>query len=306
MMTSEPAAYRSTSGNLSGGHGAVSQDDRMAFAFPVLHISVPSGLATWRPIAFEEVQRVELSNEFRVPAPVEETWKILTDVEKIAPCMPGAQLLEIEGDEYRGTVKVKVGPITVEYKGVASFVELDDSAHKAVLRASGRDTRGQGNATATVTAQLSPDGDATTVSILTELDITGKVAQFGRGMLADVSTKLLGQFATRLEADVLNATGDAGGSDAEAQSALSVEPDAVAETPPADAPTGAAQDSASANTNGSSPGVRQVASTPNEPVDLMDLAGSSVAKRAIPAGVVLLVIFAALLRRRRRHTVSGK
>ena len=246
---------------------------------------------------------MELSNEFRVPAPVEETWKILTDVEKIAPCMPGAQLLEIEGDEYRGTVKVKVGPITVEYKGVASFIELDDGAHKAVLRASGRDTRGQGNATATVTAQLSPDGDATTVSILTELDITGKVAQFGRGMLADVSTKLLGQFATRLEADVLNATGDGAGPVPESPAAgPAAEPHAAA----VETSASAAQESGSATTNGSSPGARQVASTPNAPVDLMDLAGSSVAKRAIPAIAVLFAVVVAVLLRRRRRSGSAR
>src|SRR5665213_4082265 len=148
---------------------------------------------------------MELSNEFVVTAPIDATWAILTDLERIAPCLPGAQLDEVEGDEYRGTVKVKVGPITSQYKGTATFVDLDVQNHKAVLRATGRDTRGQGNANATVTAQLSAEGDTTKVSVVTELDITGKVAQFGRGMLADISTKLLGQFAERLENDVVSA-----------------------------------------------------------------------------------------------------
>src|SRR5262245_45530804 len=107
--------------------------------------------------------------------------------------MPGAQLQEIEGDEYRGIVKVKVGPITAQYKGAARIVETNDAAHTLVLKAEGRDTRGQGNASATVTATLTPDADGTLVHIDTDLNITGKVAQFGRGVMADVSSKLLGQ-----------------------------------------------------------------------------------------------------------------
>jgi carbon monoxide dehydrogenase subunit G len=146
---------------------------------------------------------VDLTNEFRVGVPVERAWEVLTDVERIAPCMPGAQLQEIEGDEYRGIVKVKVGPITAQYKGAARFVEQDEAGHRAVLRAEGRETRGQGNANATITAQLEPDGDGTKISVMTDLTITGRVAQFGRGVLADVSTKLLGQFADCLENKLL-------------------------------------------------------------------------------------------------------
>jgi carbon monoxide dehydrogenase subunit G len=152
---------------------------------------------------------VELTNEFRVGVPVEHAWEVLTDVERIAPCMPGAQLQEIEGDEYRGIVKVKVGPITAQYKGAAHFVEKDEAGHRAVLRAEGRETRGQGNANATITAQLDPDGDGTKISVVTDLTITGRVAQFGRGVLADVSTKLLGQFADCLETKLL--AGESGG-----------------------------------------------------------------------------------------------
>ena len=152
---------------------------------------------------------MELTNEFRVGVPVEQAWAVLTDVERIAPCMPGAQLQEIEGDEYRGIVKVKVGPITAQYKGAARFVEQDEAGHRAVLRAEGRETRGQGNANATITAQLDPDGDGTKISVVTDLTITGRVAQFGRGVLADVSTKLLGQFADCLETKLL--AGESGG-----------------------------------------------------------------------------------------------
>src|SRR3712207_5054000 len=116
---------------------------------------------------------------------------MLTDAERIAPCLPGAQPQEIEGDEYSGIVKVKVGPITAQYKGKATYQSKDDDAHVAVLKAEGRDTRGQGNASALITATLTPDGDGTEVKVVTDLTITGKVAQFGRGVLVDVSGKLL-------------------------------------------------------------------------------------------------------------------
>src|ERR1700736_91680 len=158
---------------------------------------------------------MELSNEFRVGVPPSVAWSVLTDVERIAPCLPGAQLQEIEGDEYRGVVKVKVGPITAQYKGKATFLERDEPAGRLVLRAEGRDTRGQGNANATITATLAPDGDGTTVTVLTDLTVTGKVAQFGRGVLGEVSAKLLNQFVACLERDVLAAGGHdspAGGS----------------------------------------------------------------------------------------------
>ena len=146
---------------------------------------------------------MELTNEFRVDRPIDETWNVLTDVERIAPALPGAQLQEIEGDEYRGIVKVKVGPITAQYKGKATFVEKDDTNHKAVLKAEGRDTKGQGNASALITATLDPDGSGTKVKVHTDLTVTGKVAQFGRGIMADVSTKLLNQFVEQLETTIL-------------------------------------------------------------------------------------------------------
>src|SRR3954463_15251415 len=119
---------------------------------------------------------MELTNEFRVAVPVHEAWTLLTDVERIAPCMPGAELQEVEGEEYRGIVKVKVGPITAQYKGKATFVERDQPGGKVVLRAEGRDTRGAGNANATITALLAADGDGTKVTVNTDLAVTGKVA----------------------------------------------------------------------------------------------------------------------------------
>jgi hypothetical protein len=150
---------------------------------------------------------VELKNEFRVAVPGAKTWQVLTDVERVAPCIPGAQLLSVDGDDFTGVVKVKVGPITVSYKGDASFQEKDEAAQRVVIKATGKETRGSGNAAAVVTAQLKDDGtNGTIVSITTDLTISGKAAQFGRGVLADVSTNLIGQFARNLEADLLGDT----------------------------------------------------------------------------------------------------
>ena len=123
---------------------------------------------------------MELSNSFEVARPISDAWTVLTDVERIAPCLPGAQLQEVEGDEYRGVVKVKVGPITAQYKGAATFAERHDADFRAVLNAKGRDTRGAGNAEAVITARLEALSDSTTqVNVDTDLKITGKVAQFG-------------------------------------------------------------------------------------------------------------------------------
>ena len=182
---------------------------------------------------------MELTNEFRVSVPVEDAWNVLTDVERIAPCLPGAQLQEIEGDEFRGVVKVKVGPITAQYKGKATFKSKDDTGHVAVLKAEGRDTRGQGNASAVITATLTPDGDGTVVLVETHLTITGKVAQFGRGVLVDVSGKLLTQFVECLEHDLLSTSAMAAASSSASSSngaAAVTPPKPAAVTPPKPTP----------------------------------------------------------------------
>jgi carbon monoxide dehydrogenase subunit G len=233
---------------------------------------------------------MELTNEFRVNVPVDDAWAVLTDVERIAPAMPGAQLQEIEGDEYRGIVKVKVGPITAQYKGTARFQEQDKVGHKVVLRAEGRDTRGQGNASATVTATLVPDGDGTRVTVVTDLTITGKVAQFGRGVLADVSTKLLGQFVDNLERDVLSGAAHPNGSSAAAATP------AAAPAASAAAPSQAAAPTATAT-------ARRIEHPEPEPVDLLQTAGQPVAKRVVPLVGGLLAIFLiwrVVARRRKR------
>ncbi|WP_319455029.1 MULTISPECIES: SRPBCC family protein [unclassified Mycobacterium] len=146
---------------------------------------------------------MELNNEFRVAVPAAKTWEVLTDVERVAPCLPGATLLSVDGDDFTGAVKVKVGPITVSYQGIASFQEKDAVAQRVVLKAEGKETRGNGTAAALVTAQIKDEGDSTSVVITTDLAISGKAAQFGRGVLADVSGNLIAQFAKSLEAELL-------------------------------------------------------------------------------------------------------
>ena len=205
---------------------------------------------------------MDLNHEFTVPVPVADAWKILTDVERIAPCLPGAELQEVEGDTYRGVVKVKVGPIQAQFKGQASFVERDDNAHKAVLKGEGRDTGGKGNASALITAQLTSESAASTkVVVTTDLSITGKVAQFGRGAMADVSDKLLGQFVENLN-----------------QLIASQPASAPPETP------------AAAPAAGTDNGVRKIEGPAAKPIDLLDAAGAPILKRAIPVLVVAAAV----------------
>ena len=236
---------------------------------------------------------MELVNDFTVKAPIDEAYATLTDVERIAPCLPGAQLTEVEGDTYRGLVKVKVGPITAQFKGQASFVERDAEQHRAVLKAEGRDTGGKGNASALITAQLEEvDAEMTKVTVSTDLTITGKVAQFGRGALADVSEKLLRQFVTNLETTVLT-NGDAA-APASAPAAAPAEAGPI----PAEAP--AATEPAT-STPAAEPGVRKVESAPVEPIDLLETAGAPMLKRLAPllGGIVVLLVVWRLVRRRR-------
>lgn len=142
---------------------------------------------------------MEISNSFTVDAPIEEAWELLTNIPEIAPCLPGAKLTDDTDGVYSGGIKIKVGPVTAEYKGSAEFVEKDEAARKVILTGKGRDTRGAGNAQALITAQMTAVGDKTQVDINTDLKVSGKVAQFGRGVMQDISTKLLGQFADCLE-----------------------------------------------------------------------------------------------------------
>ncbi len=244
---------------------------------------------------------MELNNEFRVGVSVPEAWKVLTDVERIAPMLPGAQLQEIEGEEYRGIVKVKVGPITAQYKGQATFLERDEDAGRVALRASGRDTRGQGNASATITATMTPDGDGTKVSVLTDLTVTGKVAQFGRGVLAEVSAKLIGQFVDALEADLAN-SGSTGASEETAPEGNGASGTVSAADVGGSNGAASGSDSpevAAGNGAGTS-GVRRVEGPDAEPVDLLSVAGGSTLKRLAPIAGLVVVLVVVLARRRAR------
>lgn len=214
-----------------------------------------------------------ITNEFTVNLPIDEAWPIICDVERIAPCLPGAELQEIEGATYRGVVKIKLGAITANFKGEAEFVERDDTAHRAKLAASGRDTGGRGNARADVTAEaesLSPTSTKCTVTA--ELNITGKVAQFGRGIMGDVSKKLMDQFSSNLN------------------TMLDEERAGVADAPtPAPAPASDETPSDSSEPQ-SSNGVRRIEGPAAEPIDVANLAGAAVAKRAIPAVLAVIVL----------------
>ena len=234
-----------------------------------------------------------ITNEFTVNRPIDEAWTVLCDLERIAPCLPGAQLQEIEGDTFRGVVKVKLGAVNANFKGEARFVERDDTAHRAVLSASGRDTGGRGNASADVTAEavaLSPTSTRCTVTA--ELHITGKVAQFGRGIMGDVSKKLMDQFSANLNT-MLDDLGTQPATDTEDASAPAADDaDQPAESP--ETTTAATDDTGSHDR----PTVRRIDGPAAEPIDVAGLAGPAVLKRVAPVALVVVVLLL-LLRRLR-------
>jgi carbon monoxide dehydrogenase subunit G len=156
---------------------------------------------------------MKLENEFTVPAPVEQAWNVLLDVERVAPCLPGAALEGSEGDQYRGTMTIKIGPITSRYNGTVSIQEADEAARRAVMRAQARDSRGQGTAAATITSTMEEVEGGTRVHVETDMRVTGPAAQFGRGVMQDVSAKLMGRFADCLAEEIAGAaaTGVAAG-----------------------------------------------------------------------------------------------
>ncbi|WP_328979692.1 SRPBCC family protein [Streptomyces canus] len=209
---------------------------------------------------------MELHHEFTVPVPVDEAWRALLDIERVAPCMPGASVEDYDGKTVTGSVKVKVGPITVTYRGTAVFEEQDESAHRMVLIASGRETRGQGTARATVTGTLTGQDGGTAVSVRTDLAVTGRPAQFGRGVMAEVGDRLVGQFA-RCLAERLG--------EPERIPGRSGEPETAPEP------------------------VRPTQEPDDEPLDLLRAIGVPVAKRAGAALVAAAVVVVATTRIRR-------
>ncbi len=221
---------------------------------------------------------MKIENSFTVDAPIEEAWELLTDIPEIAPCLPGAKLTDEVDGVYSGGIKVKVGPVTSEYKGSAHFVEKDEANYKAVIDGKGRDVRGAGNAQALITAQMIAVGQQTQVDIITDLKVSGKVAQFGKGVMQDVSTKLLGQFAECLEKKI-------------------AEPDAVEEIAAASA--GATATPISGTDAPSNPfgGAATADDDDEEVLDLLDIAGDAAMKRFAPAaigGIILMLIIRSL------------
>jgi carbon monoxide dehydrogenase subunit G len=236
---------------------------------------------------------MQIDNEFSVGVPIDRAWEVLTDLEGIAPCLPGAQLTGVNDGVYTGKVKIKVGPVTSEYAGTAKFTEKDGAAHRAVIDARGKDSRGAGTAAAVIHAQLRADGDQTIVSVNTDLSITGRVAQFGSGMIKEISAKLLGQFAQNLEAKLLTPQP----ADTTAASAPA---DATA-APAAPAPAPAVSDPAPARTQ-----QRDIVSeTDAAPLDLMAVAGSSLYKRAIPLVAAVLALLGVIIYVARRASASA-
>ncbi|WP_433308545.1 SRPBCC domain-containing protein [Micromonospora sp. CA-269861] len=246
---------------------------------------------------------MKITNEFAVTVPIDRAWAVLTDLEGLAPCLPGAQLTGVDGDVYQGRVRVKVGPVVSEFAGTARFVEKDDTAWRGVIDAKGRDARSTGTASALVTAHLRPDGERTVVSVDTDLKISGKLAQFGSGMIKEVSGKLLAQFVANLEAKLAaepptpqpNAEPSSPQPNAEPSS-----PQPNAEPMPA-APATAVATTPSTAAVAPTPSTAAVAPSPVAPspvepeaLDLLSIAGGSVTRRLVPVLVGLVAVGAVI------------
>ena len=164
---------------------------------------------------------IDLNHQFNVPLAIDDAWRVLTDLPTVARCLPGAHLDTAEGEEYRGGLSAKIGPITARYRGAASFRERDEIAHRAVVEARGQEEKGSGSASALITMVLKPDGESTVVDVSTQMNISGRAAQFGRSLLAEVSSTLMGQFADNLASLVSNGAEAVTGSEAGTATATS-------------------------------------------------------------------------------------
>jgi carbon monoxide dehydrogenase subunit G len=235
---------------------------------------------------------VKMENEFTVEAPVEQAWETLLDLERITPCLPGAALEEESGDEYKGTMTIRLGPVTQKYNGTVSFEETDEESRRAVLKADGKDARGQGTASATITSTLSEEDGGTKVRVETDMHLTGRAAQFGRGVQQEVATKLINQFAECLEKEIMGEN--------------------IREEPEQPEPAEETEEAVSANGSGAEEGggeeekpERRVIEQDHdvEPLDLGEASREAVIKRVVPlaAGIGALLVVLWLLRRRRRR-----
>ncbi|TDC68871.1 carbon monoxide dehydrogenase [Actinomadura sp. GC306] len=249
---------------------------------------------------------MELDHDFTVPVPVDQAWSVLLDVERVAACMPGATLDSIEGEEFKGRMKVKVGAMTITYRGSAHIVSADEPSRTVTMEASAKEARGSGTAAATVQAKLIDEGGTTRVTVHTKLNVTGRPAQFGRNILSEVGSKIISRFAKALEEEL-----ESSGTDAPATESTAAEPASepasegasVTEITPesAAAPEAPAEPQTAAAPAAKRERPLRVARE-DDAIDLLEVAGPSVAKRAVPAvgGLVGLLVVVRLLTRRRR------
>jgi carbon monoxide dehydrogenase subunit G len=257
---------------------------------------------------------VKLEHKFSVPADLETVWAAVLDPERVAPCMPGAALTEVDGDSFKGTVKVKVGPISLQYKGSGEFLEKDEATRKVVIKAAGKDTRGNGTASATVTVTLTAEGESTAGHVDTDLSITGKPAQFGRGLISEVGGKILDSFATCLASKLGSAPAAAPPAPPAKKPARAKAAKAAPDSPKLSVVEAERAEAAETGANAgraaapeappvarAKPKLTAVEPQPEaEPIDLLAYAGPSVVKRVVPLVVGLVVLLAVfrLLRRR--------
>lgn len=244
---------------------------------------------------------MELDHTFTVAAPIDAVWQAVTDPQRVAPCMPGARLTGVDGETFTGTVKVKLGPISLLYKGSGEFLAIDEAAHHVVIKASGSDARGNGTAAATVTVTLTGDGERTDGAVHSDVKITGRPAQFGRGMIAEVGGRILDSFADCLAGKLAGDAVDEAVQPASSQ-APQAESSPAPESRPAPEPPTAAQPSAPKSESKTE--LKTQAAQPEtdtEPLDLLRFAGDSIGKRLAPiAAAVLAVLVIVFWRGRRR------
>ena len=228
---------------------------------------------------------MKLENEFTVEAPVEEAWEVMLDLERVTPCLPGAALKGESGDEYKGVMTIKMGPVSQKYDGTVHYEETDEANRRAVLRADGKDARGQGTARATITSTLYDEGGSTRVTVETDMHITGKAAQFGRGMQQEVATKIFDQFAECLGREIMG------------QNVREEQAAAGATAGTADAASGSTSNGASSGGdtgNGSEEQPRRriinQEGPETEPLDLGEASRDAVVKRLVPVAVAVGVL----------------
>ncbi|HZB30775.1 MAG TPA: SRPBCC family protein [Streptosporangiaceae bacterium] len=257
---------------------------------------------------------MELDHEFTVPVPIDHAWAVLLDVERVAPCMPGATLDSIDGDEFTGRLKVKLGAMTITYKGAARIASKDEASHTVTMEGTGKESRGAGTASATVQAQLHDEGDTTRVTVHTKLNVTGRPAQFGRNILSEVGGKLIGRFADGLHEEIQRGQvgpeqAPAAGPEQPAPTSTQVSPATDGDHPTAPRTEGAAAKTAgAATTDGpgrTSPAHQRREQRPTaDAIDLLEVAGPAVAKRAAPVAAGFIAVFTiwrVFRRRRGRH-----